>query len=59
MSILKRIFGKGKKKEKKTECWYNNYPEQEKGETAISIDTGALSGENSYLYSTAQQAAKK
>jgi hypothetical protein len=59
MSIFSKIFGKRKKEEKKeAECWYNNHHEKEKGEMELPVDTGALSGDNSYLYATAQQAAK-
>ena len=61
MGFFTKIFAKRKKEEKKeAECWYNNYHEQEKGECMPPelMDTGALSQDNSYLYSTAQQAAK-
>ena len=61
MSIFSKIFGKRKKDEKKeTECWYNNHQEQEKSECMPPemMDPGALSSPNSYLNSTAQQAAK-
>ncbi|MBR2646210.1 MAG: hypothetical protein IKD47_01440 [Clostridia bacterium] len=54
--VLKKIFRK-KKKEKEQECWYNNYHERTKTEW-VPLEGGALAGENQYLYSTAQQAAK-
>ncbi len=60
MGFLKKFFNKLRsKREKESECWYNNYPEKEKGvEREPMMDPGALSGENQMYYNTAQQAAK-
>ena len=56
---MKKLFNKEKKKEEKQEeCWYNNYHERTKTEWVPAEEGGALSSENSYLYVTAQQAAK-
>ncbi len=55
--VLKKIFRK-KKKEKKQECWYNNYHERTSTEWAPADECGAVGSPNSYFYSTAQQAAK-
>ncbi len=60
MNIFKKLFSKGKKEEQKQEeCWYNNHHEKEKGTSGEPLEGVGLCGENSYLYATAQQAAKK
>ena len=60
MCILKKLFRKFKREEKKEpECWYNNFHEQKKSRWNVPVpDEGALSSDNSFYYSTAQQAAK-
>jgi len=58
MGIFKKIFNKSKKEEeKKEECWYNNAHEQ--GQIPSASPLEAPCSQNSYLYSTAKQAAKK
>ena len=62
MNIFKKIFSKRKKETEEKpqeECWYNNAHELSKSKWVVpEADEGALAGENSYLYATAQQAAK-
>ena len=60
MSIFKK-FGKKPQEgtEKKQECWYNNYHEQEHSKwVEPEVEGGALSSPNQMYYATAQQAAK-
>lgn len=60
MSLFKKLFGKKKKeKEKKQECWYNNYQRDKDGTFKEPIDGAALSGANSYEFSYAKSVAMK
>ncbi|MBE5739293.1 MAG: hypothetical protein E7349_00375 [Clostridiales bacterium] len=59
MNIFKKLFSKlQKKKEKQEECWYNNYPEKEKGIPTEPMENVALCAPNSIYYTSAQEAAK-
>lgn len=60
MRILKKFYKKPKEEDqKKQECWYNNYHEQEHSKwVEPEAEGGALSSPNQMYYATAQQAAK-
>ena len=58
MGVLKKIFRKREKEDKKeNECWYNNYHEQKK-ESWVEPIEGACCSPNSVYYTVSQQAAK-